>query len=162
MEAQNWIIGQIIIDIIIAVLLLLFIKLHFKRREPGNDMEAIFHKSEKILTEMGELSRQFEKNLEEKRELSRKIIGQLDESLKMAEQTFRQVQTGIKGLGTNIAHLPDTSRDAAQVRSSVNALLAKGLSREEVAQHLGISVGEIELLIKLQGQPNSSKSVSRE
>ena len=31
-------------------------------------------------------------------------------------------------------------------------MLARGLSKEEVARHLAISVGEIELLLKIQGQ----------
>jgi len=47
--------------------------------------------------------------------------------------------------------------DAAQRRSSIDALLEKGLSKEEIALHLGISVGEIDLIRKLRKPADISK-----
>jgi hypothetical protein len=150
MEAHSWIIGQIIIDIIMAALMLWFIRFHFKKKRPGQDIGAAFREPEIILSEMRQISRTLEKNLEEKKELSRHILGQLDDGLKRAEERYQQIQKIVQGYSTNLTYQPDILKDARQARSSVNALLAKGLSRKEIAQHLGISMGEIELLLKLQ------------
>lgn len=156
MEANGWLIGQIIIDIIMAILLLWFLIFNYRRRRPAQHFEETFHKSEIILSEMRDISHSLEKNLEEKRELGRHIIEQIDEGLKRAEESYRQVQEIIKIYGGNITFQPLTLKDAGQARRSVNGLLSKGLTREEVARHLGISVSEIELLLKLQSQADSS------
>ncbi|MBW2609904.1 MAG: hypothetical protein JRC68_06135 [Deltaproteobacteria bacterium] len=156
MEAHSWIIGQIIIDIIMLSLILWFIRFHFKRNIPGQDIGVTFQEPEAILSEMRQISRTLEKNLEEKKELSRHILRQLDEGLKKAEDRYQQIQKIIREYSTNSAYQPGILKDARQARSSVNALLAKGLSRKEIAQHLGISAGEIELLLKLQAHTPDS------
>ena len=149
MEVQTWIIGQIAIDIIIAILILWFIGSHFKVKKSVNDKDSIFQEPEMIISEMRQISQELDKNLKEKREISQQILVQLDEGLRKADETFRQVQKIIKEFGS-AAHPKVSLKDTVKTRESVNALLAKGLSRGEVAQHLGISIGEIELLIKLQ------------
>jgi len=156
MEAHSWIIGQIIIDIILAVLLLWFIRFHFRGKRSGHDTGETFREPEAILSEMRNISQALEKNLEEKKELSRHILGQLDEGLKRAEERYQQIQKIVQEYSTNMAYQPGILKDSRQARSSVNALLAKGLSRNEIAQHLGISVGEIELLLKLRSSPAGS------
>ena len=50
----------------------------------------------------------------------------------------------------------DIIKDKEKIWSSVSSLLAKGLSKEEIAQHIGISVGEIELLLKFHKQTKNS------
>ncbi len=156
METQSWIIGQIIIDIFMAALLLWFIRYRTKGKGADNNLGRVFERSEKILSEMRELSRQLDKNLEEKRMLSRKILGQLDEGMHRADEAYRQFQDIIRDYGHDRCPIPDPLADSSRIKSSVKALLERGLSREEVAQHLGISVGEIELLIKLQPQAEES------
>ena len=56
MEANSWIIYQVIIDIIMAVLLLWFIFFQYRRKSPHQDFETAFHKSEAILSEMRQIS----------------------------------------------------------------------------------------------------------
>ena len=157
MEANNWIIYQVIIDIIMAVLLLWFIIFQYRRKRPHQDFETAFRKSEAILSEMRQISQVFDKNLKEKRELSHHILGQLDEGLKRAEESYQQIQKIIQKYSTNLTYQPSTLNDVNHTRSSIDALLAKGLSRKKIAQHLGISVGEIELLLKLQPQERNRK-----
>ncbi len=156
MEANNWIIGQLIIDIIMAALLLYFLRSHLKSKGTYVDPETTFKRSETILAEMREISQGLEKNLAEKKELSRNILGQLDAGLKKAEESYQQIQGIIKEFSGNQIGRHDSLRDPEKTRSSVNALLAKGLSKKEISQHLGLSIGEIELLLKLVSRPDSS------
>jgi hypothetical protein len=158
MEAQSWIICQVIIDLFIAGLLIWSIRLHFKDNFKSIDSEKLFAKSEKILSDMNELSQSLDKNLEEKRELSRKTLRQLDEGLRRAEDSFQQIQNLIREFGSKVNPQSENMNNTQKLRSSISRLLDKGLSKEEIAHHLGISIGEIELLSKLK--PRSSNLVS--
>ena len=152
MDIQTWVIGQTAVEIIIIFLLLWFIKSHMTMRKKNNDLSTLFEKPEQILAEMRELTRQLDKNLEEKKEISNRILGQLDAILEKADQSYMQLQNIIKEYSSIPVHSFNSEQDSRRVRTSVNDLLKKGLSKQEIAQQLGISVGEIELLIKLQNR----------
>jgi len=152
MTIETWVIGQTAIEIIIILLLLWFIKSHLAMRKKNSDLSSVFEKPEQILAEMKELTGQLDKNLEEKKEISKKMLGQLDEILKKADQSYNQLQSIIKEYSSKPVHSYNTEQDSRRVRTSVNDLLKQGLSKQEIAQQLGISVGEIELLIKLQNR----------
>ena len=160
MEAHSWIIVQIIIDILMAALLIGFIRFHVKAKKSINDPESIYRKSQEILSEMRNLSRTLDENLEEKRDLSRKTLSKLDNGLQRAEESVRRMQDIMGELGVKISSQPEPFKDVHRMRSSVNALLTKGVSREEIAQHLGISLGELELLSKLQ-HPNRGSGIQK-
>ena len=149
MEIQIWIIGQIVIDIAMITLLLWFVRFVYKRSGTNSDVDVTLRKSEVILSEMKEISRALEKNLEKKKELSRHILGQLDEGLMRAEASYSQIRSLNREYSKNFTNPPTALRDADLTRSSIDALLAKGISKEEIAQHLGISIGEIDLLLKI-------------
>lgn len=150
MDIQLWIIGQIAIDLLIGVVLLWVLVSGSRRKtREGDEHRQAAERAEKILAEMNGITRELEENLEEKRELTSRLLGRLDESLERAEKRYEQFQV-----------LSDTAdsvskRDTASLNSnlstkeSIRSLLDKGLSKEEVAQHLNISVGEIDLLLKL-------------
>jgi hypothetical protein len=150
MTIETWVIGQTAIEIIIILLLLWFIKSHLAMRKKNSDLSSIFEKPEQILAEMRELTGQLDKNLEEKKEISKKMLGQLDEILKKADQSYNQLQGIIKEYSSKPVYSYNSEQDSRRVRTSVNDLLKQGLSKQEIAQQLGISVGEIELLVKLQ------------
>ena len=152
MEIQTWVIGQTAIEIIIIFLLLWFIKSHLAMRKKNNDLSSVFEKPEQILAEMRELTRQLDKNLEEKKEISNLMLGQLDDILKKADQSYKQLQGIIKEYSSRPVKPLNPEQESRRVRTSVNDLLKKGLSKQEIAQQLGISVGEIELMIKLQNR----------
>lgn len=157
MEIQNWIIAQMVIDLIIVCLLLWFIRLNIKSKKTDNEPDEAFRKSEEILGEIRQLSLNLDKNLEEKRELSSRILAQLDETLERAEDTYRRVKDAAKDLGANLERSQNAPRNSVQIRSSVKALISKGMQREEIAQHLGMSFDEIDLIMKLQDRAGQGK-----
>jgi transcription initiation factor IIE alpha subunit len=150
LEPHTWIIGQVIIDVMIAGLLLWFIRYYYKSQKADLDFNAALLRAEAILSEMDRISKGLEHNLEEKKRLSRRILNQLDEGLQGAEECRRQLENTVQQYITRIDHTPAVAKDAGQARTSVKALLEKGLTKEEIARHLEISIGEIELLLKLQ------------
>jgi hypothetical protein len=152
MEAQSWAIAQIVVDILMVALLLWFLRSQHKRHISWQDYERVIEKSETVLSEMGEISRVLDRNLQEKRDLSHQILEQLDQGLKRAENSYRQISEILPKSANTLTGDPAPRKEANRTRSSVLALLKKGLSKEEIAKHLGISVGEIELLVKLRPQ----------
>jgi hypothetical protein len=157
MEIQNWIMVQMAIDLLIACLLLWFIRLNMKSKKADNELDEAFRKSEGILAEIRELSLNLDKNLEEKRKLSKRMLEQLDETLERAEDACRRVKDATRDLGANPGRSKNIPKNSEQIRASVKALISKGLPREEIAQHLGMSVDEIDLLIKLQNHAGKGK-----
>jgi DNA-binding NarL/FixJ family response regulator len=99
---------------------------------------------------MRQIGESLEKNLDEKRELSRDIIGKLDQGLKKADESYRRLCDVMRKCGGSAAAPTPPAKETNQTTSSIHALLQKGLTKEEIAQHLGISVGEIELMLRLR------------
>jgi len=163
MEIQNWIMVQMVIDLVIACLLLWFIRLNMKSRKADSELDEAFRRSEAILDEIRELSLSLDKNLEEKRKISARILGQLDETLERADEACSRVRDAARDLGANTAGSKNLPKNSDQIRSSVNALISRGLQKEEIAQHMGMSVDEIDLLIKLQNHSGqgAQKSITR-
>lgn len=152
MDAQTWIIGQIVIDVIMVTVLLWFLRLYSRGQLSWKNHAAVLNKSEELLTDMRSISDDLEMNLREKKELSRSLLEQLDRTLRRAEESHRQLSK-ILSVSSN-EFTRETSilaDDADQLRRSVDSLLDKGLSKEEIAKDLGISIGEIDLIIRLDG-----------
>lgn len=150
MAPQVWIGIQVFIDLVMVGLLLWFLRAYGRNQASWQDHETAMQKAQVILEEMKEISRVLEVNLKEKKELSARILAQLEQGLKRAEECSVQISKILPGSGRPLGGSPDPTRDAERTRASVDALLSKGVPREEIAQHLGLSVGEIELLLKLR------------
>jgi hypothetical protein len=157
MDIQNWIMTQMGVDLIIVCVLLWFIRLNMKAKKPDIELDEKLRKSEAILERIKELSLNLEKSLEEKRKLSRNALDQLEETIERAEKTCERIKNASKDIGANPGRSKNMPKSSDQIRSSVKALIAKGLPREEIAQHLGMSVDEIDLMIKLQGRSGQGK-----
>jgi hypothetical protein len=150
MTPQIWIGIQIFIDLVMVGLLVWFLRTYGRRQTSWQDHESAMRKAQVILEEMKEISRVLEANLNEKKELSTRILAQLEQGLNRAEACSVQISKILPRTGRPVAAPPDSIRDPERTRASIDALQAKGLPREEIARHLGISVGEIELLLKLR------------
>lgn len=150
METDVWIIGQIVIDIIMMCIIFWFVRSHYKKQLTLQNHETAMQKSEAVLSQMREISLVLERNLEEKRALSRDILEQLDQGLKRAEKAYLQISKIIPKAGGPLSKPNHTAQDTDHISSSIKTLLEKGLSKGEISQHLGVSVGEIDLLIKLR------------
>jgi hypothetical protein len=150
MKTEFWIFCQMIIDMIMFGLLIWLVLLMYRRQKSGQEFDGPFQRSEIIISEMKEVSRALEKNLEQKKELSRNILKQLDEGLKRAEGWSQKMTLMDREFGQRIGRSPSLE-SAEERRTAINDLLKRGLSQEKVAKYLGMSVGEIELILKLPG-----------
>ncbi len=149
MDIKLWIIVQIAIDIIMVAVLVWVISSN--RRQKGSEPEEApdMGRPEALLAEIKEITRHLEENLEQKRELSRRLLGRMDETLARAEERYQQFsrlldQADRVSKGDNYSEARERDKSG-----SIRELLDQGMTKNEVARHLGISVGEIDLFLKL-------------
>ena len=160
MVSQFWIIAQIIIDVFLVAILLWFVKFQFSQHKSDQKFQSAFERSEAILSEMKQISLSLEQNLEQKKVLSREILTQLDEGLERAEKTHKQLYDIIRISGDSMQPGPNELKDSGHIKSAVTALLAKGLTREEIALYMGLSISEVDLFMKLRSQTDKKNKSS--
>jgi len=150
MSTYFLIFGQILIDLIILTLLIWLIKVSGNRAKPERSNINDFPIPEVLVKEMREIAEGLDKNLEQKKILSHDILARLNDGLEQAEAYAKRIEKINEAYGFQLRERVSDLKDRDQTRSSIQALISKGFSREEIARHLGITLGEIELLLKLK------------
>jgi hypothetical protein len=147
MTPQLWIGVQVLLDILMVVLLVWFLRSFSRHQASWSEHDAAIQKADSILVEMREISRTLENNLKEKKELSHRILTRMDEELKRAEDSYNRISALLPKSPNETSGRTDPGDSST--RASVNALIERGIPKEEIARQLGISVGEVELILKL-------------
>jgi DNA-binding NarL/FixJ family response regulator len=150
MSTYYLIFGQTLIDLIILTLLIWLIKVSGDKGSTKRSSTDDFQIPEVLVKEMREIAENLDKNLEQKKILSHDILARLNEGLEQAETYTKRIEKINEAYGYQLSERVSDLKDREQTRASIQALISKGFSREEIARHLGITQGEIELLIKLQ------------
>ena len=153
MTPPIWIGVQLLLDLLMVALLVWVLRSFSRQRASWNRHEAAIQRAESILVEMREISRTMEANLQEKKELSHRILSEMDLELKKAEESYTRISALLPRSQPESSPRPESLE---RTRASVRALTEKGLSKDEISRHLGISVGEVELIAKLFPPPKKA------
>lgn len=156
MTPQIWIGLQICLDLLMVALLVWFLRTFSRLHASWGRHEAAVSKAEAILAEMRDISRSLEANLKEKKELSHRILTEMDQELKRAEASCSRISALVPKTAPGFSGQPDAS-EGVRTRASVRGLIGRGLPKEEIARTLGISLGEVELVVKLFPEDGSLK-----
>ncbi len=151
MQEQFWVIAQLAIDILMLILLVVVLKNMTGRRRARIDSGPAFSPPEQLLKEMREISESLEKNLEEKKTLSKKVIGELEILLADAENATLKLEGLLNTWQKRGLDEKKSTTDTDRLKKSAKALVEKGLAKKEIARRLDIPLGELELMLKLQG-----------
>jgi hypothetical protein len=151
MQEQYWVVAQLAIDIFMLVLLVVLLKNMSRKRGTAVNPSSVYLQPENLLKEMKQISEILEKNLEEKRTLTRNIITELETLLSDAERASLRLE-GLMDTWKR-SRLSDKNRlsDTEHLKKSASALLEKGMAKKEIARRLDVPLGELELMLKLQG-----------
>lgn len=151
MELKALVIVQFILDLIILGILLLLGRFYLSRKAMAADFQDAMEKSMALIKEMEALGESLQAILEEKRELTNRLMEDLDVKLHKAQLIRDEIKKVTdKSIGNDAQPGRQEGKTAA-TRTAIEKLLAKGLSKEEVAKHLGLPTGEVELIMKLKG-----------
>lgn len=155
MSPHFWIGAQLFLDLLMVALLIWFLRFFSRRDASWRDHERAVTRAEAILGEMREIGQALDANLKEKKDLSNRILTQLDQAMRRADESYGRISAILPEISRASSATPTDTKDAEKTRSSIYALLRKGLQKEEIARHLGISQGEIELTMKLWPPQNN-------
>lgn len=151
MQEQYWVIAQMAIDIFMLVLLVVLLKNVNRKRETATGPDPAFLQPEALLKEMRQISETLEKNLEEKRNLTRNVITDLETLLSDAESATLRLEGLMSTWQRSRPSEKNSLTDTARLKRSAKTLLEQGIARKEIAKLLDIPLGELELMLKLQG-----------
>jgi hypothetical protein len=154
METQFWIIGQIAIDVFMLILLAGVLRFHLRQRVSLDRFETAAQESQSLLAEMRQISSALEQNLGEKKSLTRHLLEEFDNRVTRAEKASFELEEVLKIYSHRYRSTEISGNLAGPKKESIEALLDKGLSKEDISKHLGVPVGELELILKLQSSPD--------
>lgn len=150
MEVKIWIIGQLAVDVVMLAILVGVLHLHWKRRIAFEGFQAVLTQSEGLLSEMLKISGSLERNLEEKKGLTSALLTDLDTRIVQAQEASQRIQQMLVRWEKDLATGSWGGTARGPSRETIDALLSKGLTREDISRHFGVSVGELELILKLR------------
>ncbi|RLB19818.1 MAG: hypothetical protein DRG63_00275 [Deltaproteobacteria bacterium] len=156
MELKVLIIGQIALDVLMFGLLIVIARLYLNRKAMAADFQSTMEKSIALVKEMETLGVKLERILDEKRRLTKKLILDLENKLQKAElirdEIKRITDTSVGG-GMRQEIAP---KRMSATRKTIQHLLNKGLTKEEIARYMGLPSGELELIMKLDLPTNKN------
>ncbi len=135
---------QIALNVILIVLLVFMASKRFKAEERMKNFLSSF---EEIGKEQEKISREFQKNIEEKRQILIELTTKLEDQITEARNIIERLEWLLRK-SQEIEREPEFVTKNPEHEQIIN-LARKGFSPQAIAQHIGKSIGEVELVINL-------------
>ncbi|MBI4378293.1 MAG: DUF2802 domain-containing protein [Nitrospinae bacterium] len=162
---NSWIILQFIVDILLLSIIVFYI---IKDSLPGKrdkktipnlkELSALTESLRQLIIESEKIANRLERYIEEEKRLGKEMQYGLDKKSEELNLTMQRAESILKGLkefqnATDIRSIPlaqNPTNTAEDKYDDIFRLLEKGLSRKEIAEKIGISEGEVELISHLR------------
>ena len=147
-----WVIVQVVVDLLLIILFIVFMRQFraAKARQESSGIAAFPQVLEPLLKEAEKVAGQFETQLKEKQHLVRRLNEQLDSRiislnllLTQAEVCLASHEKESWGENRQYKHVYDLQQEIIDFGE-------KGLSPQEIANRVGISKGEVRLVLELK------------
>jgi hypothetical protein len=141
---------QIIIDIAFFVVILLLLGQLNKRmaRKPGDD-SATVGELKRLMTESQNSADQFLRTVQESEERLNKLARQLDNREKRIAILIEKAESLIQQMASQQVKVESVGSGGEKYEHIIR-MVRQGLSREDVAKRLGVTMGEIDLVVDLE------------
>ncbi len=142
---------QIIIDIVFFVVILLLLRQLNKRmaRNPPVGEGATVGELKKLMTDSQDSTDLFLRTVQESEERLNKLARQLDNKEKRIVILIEKAESLIQKMASEQAKTESAESDGEKYGQIIR-MVQEGLSREEVAKRLGVTMGEIDLVVELE------------
>ena len=141
---------HIIIDIaffVVIMLLLRQLNKRMARNPPGGD-GATVGELKKLMSDSQDSTDLFLRAVQESEERLNKLARQLDNSEKRIVILIEKAESSIQKMASQQARAESVGSDGEKYEP-IMRMVQEGLSREEVAKRLGVTMGEIDLVVEL-------------
>lgn len=149
---EFWVIVQVVVDLFLIILFVVFVKQlrasRVKRAWSGAD--SLPQVLEPLLQEAEKVAGQFETQLKQKQDLIRRLNEHLDNRIISLNLLLTRAEAC---LASDDKESKETNRAQTHVydlQQEIMALGAKGLAPQEIASRMGISIGEVTLVLELK------------
>jgi hypothetical protein len=142
---------QIIIDIAFFVVILFLLRQLSKRvaRNPMEGDDAAVGELKKLMTESQDSADLFLRTVQESEERLNKLARQLDNKEKRIVILIEKAESLIQEMASQQTKAESGGSDGEKYEQIIR-MVQEGLSREDVVKRLGVTIGEIDLVVELE------------
>lgn len=149
---EFWVIVQVLVDLLLIILFITFMR-QFRARKvkrASYGVEPLHQVLAPLLKEAERVAGQFESQLKEKQRLVRRLNEHLDSRIISLNLLLNRAEVCLashekESWGENRHH-----RHAYDLQQEIIGLREKGLAPQEIADRMGISKGEVTLVLELK------------
>lgn len=149
---EFWMIMLVVVDLLLIILFIILMRqLKAARAMPASsDVELLPQILEPLLKEAERISMQFETQLKEKQRLVRKLNEHLDSRIISLNLLLNRADVCLASHGKESMGKNTPQRHVYDLQQEIIALAEKGLGSQEIANRMGISEGEVMLVLELK------------
>ena len=149
---EFWVIVQVVVDLLLIILFIVFMRqlkaIRAKRATSG--VEPLPRVLEPLLKEAEKVAGQFEAQLKEKQRLVKKLNEYLDNRIISLNLLLSRAEVCLASHDKESMEENRSPRHVYDLQQEIIALGVKGLAPQEIANRMGISQGEVTLVLELK------------
>jgi DNA-binding transcriptional regulator GbsR (MarR family) len=149
---EFWVIVQVLVDLILVILFIIFMKQFraISAKRTSSDIEPLRQALERLLKEADKVAGQFETQLKEKQRLVRRLNEHLDSRIISLNLLLNRAEVCLASHEKESCGENRPSRHVYDLQQEIIDLMEKGLTAQEIADRMGISKGEVTLVLELK------------
>ncbi|MCK4727941.1 MAG: hypothetical protein KAT27_03375 [Desulfobacterales bacterium] len=149
---QFWVVVQVVVDLLLIILFIVFMRQFRagKARQESSGIAAFPQVLEPLLKEAEKVAGQFETQLKEKQHLVRRLNEQLDSRIISLNLLLSRAEVCLASHDKESMEKNRSQRHVYDLQQEIIALGVKGIAPQEIADRMGISKGEVTLVLELK------------
>lgn len=151
---EFWVIMQVAVDLLLIILFIIFIK-QFKSARAGpasSGVEPLPQALEPLLKEAEKVAGQFDAQLREKQRLVKRLNEHLDSRIISLNLLVNRAEVCLASHEKGSWQEKKGHRHVYDLQEEIIALGEKGFAPQEIADRIGISKGEVTLVLELKSK----------
>jgi len=149
---EFWVIVQVVVDLLLIILFIVLMKQLKASRaiRASSGVEPFPQVLEPLLEEAEKVAGQFETQLKEKQRLVRRLNEHLDNRIISLNLLLSRAEVCLASHHKESMKKNRSQRHVYDLQQEIIALGVKGLAPQEIANRMGISEGEVTLVLELK------------
>ncbi len=149
---EFWVIVQVVVDLLLIILFIVFMRqLRASRaKRASSGVEPLPQVLEPLLKEAKKVAGQFETQLKEKQRLVRRLNEHLDNRIISLNLLLSRAEVCLASHDKESMEKDRSQRHVYDLQQEIIALGVKGIAPQEIADRMGISKGEVTLVLELK------------
>lgn len=147
-----WVVMQVVVDLLLIIFFIIFIRQFraTKDKRASSGLEPLHRVLEPLLKEAKKVAGQFETQIKEKQRIIRRLNDHLDSRIISLNLLLSRTEVCLASHDKESRGENNPHRHVCDVQQEIITLGEKGLGPQEIAKCMGISKGEVTLVLELK------------